>query len=63
MWEAMAQESDKDKWNLIVSSVLNDWPTQRVSSENSIQKKLKEVRVLTQQWDEAKKEAMGVQNV
>jgi hypothetical protein len=59
MWESLAQDPSPDHWDQVVSSVLAEWPKQSRSTTHSVGEKLQRVKDLSQQWDEAKSEALG----
>ncbi len=59
MWTNLALDPSEAHWNQILTSVLGDWPTQEGSASQTMKDKLKKVKELSQQWDEAKKEAHG----
>ena len=64
MWSSLAANDSKDHWYDVLGSVLANWPHPegRRSGEN-LQEKLKKVKELSQQWDEAKREAAGGSHV
>ncbi len=59
MWTSLAEDPRPEKWSQILTAVLAEWPNQAQSSDHTVKEKLKKVKELSQQWDEAKKEALG----
>ena len=59
MWISMAEEEEFNHWNSVISGVLAGWPEETKKSAGGVQEKLKKVKELSEQWDEAKSEALG----
>lgn len=59
MWISLASESDQHAREKIIRLVLEEWPESSRSGDQSIQSKLRNVKELTAQWDEAKHEVQG----
>ena len=58
-WKSLVVQSDKDHWRYLLTTILAEWPAEIHRPQNNLRKKLDEVKKLTHQWDDAKKEAFG----
>lgn len=58
-WKSIVVQNDKDNWRYLLTTVLAEWPAEVYKPQHSLRKKLNEVKKLTHQWDDAKKEAFG----
>ncbi len=64
MWTSLAADANPHHWNQVLTSVIADWPTRGTTAPSQgVKEKLQRVKELSQQWDEAKREAMGGANV
>lgn len=59
MWVSLAEEEEFNHWNSVIAGVLAGWPEESKKSSGGVQEKLKKVKELSEQWDEAKSEALG----
>ncbi|NQZ17732.1 MAG: hypothetical protein HRT44_00500 [Bdellovibrionales bacterium] len=58
-WKGVVMQPQKEQWRYLLSTLLAEWPLEKQKSQQSMRQKLEKVRELTQQWDDAKKEAYG----
>ncbi len=64
MWTSLATDPSPHHWNQVLTSVIADWPSQTSAApSHAVKEKLQRVKELSQQWDDAKREAMGGANV
>ncbi len=59
MWTSLAADPDSQHWSHVIQSAINDWPVDSKKTMDAMKEKLKKVKELSQQWDEAKTEARG----
>ncbi|MCJ8277804.1 MAG: hypothetical protein MJK18_13255 [Bdellovibrionales bacterium] len=58
-WKGVVMQPQKEQWRYLLSTLLAEWALEKQKSQQSMRQKLEKVRELTQQWDDAKKEAYG----
>jgi|GEM_PF-4416214 len=59
LWENLAIEDRMQAWREILDDVLDEWPEKRKELRASLEKKIKTVQELSDQWSEARAEVYG----